>query len=191
MLYNGESFNAATGQQYLRARWYDSAAGRFNRLDPWAGDTKTPVTLHKYLYCGANPVDLVDPSGMAGFGGSTYWGDLLGKNLINTKTGKISKTWLSFFLGIVVGEFTGAAVRVYTESGWLPAGLEVGAVAGALLGIGGGTLSYGALSRTWLKGISRMAGFQGAAFCAGFALGLPDGWVRVHMAISLLKHDGE
>ena len=51
MLYNGESFNATTGQQYLRARWYDSASGRFGAMDPWAGDIKFPNTLHRYLYC--------------------------------------------------------------------------------------------------------------------------------------------
>ena len=48
---------------YLRARWYDAAAGRFNRMDPFAGNTQDPQSLHKYLYCHANPVNGIDPTG--------------------------------------------------------------------------------------------------------------------------------
>ncbi|MDR2756306.1 MAG: hypothetical protein LBC20_11420 [Planctomycetaceae bacterium] len=32
-LYSGEQFDSKIGQQYLRARFYDPATGRFNRLD--------------------------------------------------------------------------------------------------------------------------------------------------------------
>jgi len=64
LLYTGEQFNATTGQYYLRARYYDPETGRFNRLDPFAGNTSDPVSLHKYLYCGADPVMFSDPSGM-------------------------------------------------------------------------------------------------------------------------------
>jgi RHS repeat-associated protein len=35
LLYSGELTDAMTGQQYLRARYYDPATGRFNRLDPY------------------------------------------------------------------------------------------------------------------------------------------------------------
>jgi len=66
-LYTGEQFNATTGQYYLRARYYDPPTGRFNRLDPFAGSTSDPVSLHKYLYAGANPVMYSDPSGEFSF----------------------------------------------------------------------------------------------------------------------------
>jgi len=64
LLYTGEQFNATTGQYYLRARYYDPGTGRFNRLDPFPGNTSDPVSLHKYLYAGANPVMFSDPTGM-------------------------------------------------------------------------------------------------------------------------------
>lgn len=63
-LYSGEQTDR-TGLQYLRARYYDPAVGRFNSLDPAAGDWQDPQSLHKYLYCHADPVLGVDPTGLA------------------------------------------------------------------------------------------------------------------------------
>ncbi len=62
-LYSGEQTDALTGMQYLRARYYDPSTGRFNRVDPFAGNTQGPQSLHKYAYAHANPVMGVDPSG--------------------------------------------------------------------------------------------------------------------------------
>jgi RHS repeat-associated protein len=65
-LYSGEQFDSKIGQQYLRQRYYDSATGRFNRLDPFFGNLSAPQTLHKYLYTHADPVNGIDPSGLFG-----------------------------------------------------------------------------------------------------------------------------
>ena len=62
LLYSGEQTDG-TGLQYLRARYYDPAVGRFNSLDPFAGDSSDPQSLHQYLYCDGSPITLVDPSG--------------------------------------------------------------------------------------------------------------------------------
>jgi hypothetical protein len=48
----------------LRARYYDPATGRFNRLDPFFGNLNDPLSLHKYLYTHADPVNGIDPSGL-------------------------------------------------------------------------------------------------------------------------------
>ncbi|MDR2439656.1 MAG: hypothetical protein LBE12_09855, partial [Planctomycetaceae bacterium] len=47
-LYSGEQFDSKIGQQYLLARYYDPATGRFNRLDPFFGNLNDPLSLHKY-----------------------------------------------------------------------------------------------------------------------------------------------
>lgn len=65
-LYTGEYFDARSGLEYLRARWYDPATGRFNRLDPFAGNLNDPLSLHKYLYTHGDPIGGIDPSGLAG-----------------------------------------------------------------------------------------------------------------------------
>jgi len=63
ILYSGQ-WTMKSGQQYLRARFYDPASGTFNRLDPFAGNLADPQSLHKYLYSHANPVMGVDPTGL-------------------------------------------------------------------------------------------------------------------------------
>ena len=63
LLYAGEHFDTDSQNYYLRARWYNPLSGRFNRMDPYAGNNQDPQSLHKYLYCHANPINNIDPSG--------------------------------------------------------------------------------------------------------------------------------
>ena len=64
LLYTGEQYDANLQQYYLRARYYNPSSGTFNRMDDFAGNESDPQSLHKYLYCHANPVNGIDPSGM-------------------------------------------------------------------------------------------------------------------------------
>ncbi|MBN1984566.1 MAG: RHS repeat protein [Chitinivibrionales bacterium] len=61
--YTGEQFDPNAGFYYLRARWYDPNKGRFTSVDPWNGETTTPISLHRYLYANINPVSYCDPTG--------------------------------------------------------------------------------------------------------------------------------
>lgn len=61
--YTGEQYDPNVGMYYLRARYMDPAAGRFISTDPHPGDTFDPVSLHRYLYAAADPVNNIDPSG--------------------------------------------------------------------------------------------------------------------------------
>jgi RHS repeat-associated protein len=63
MQYSGEQFDVELQQQYLRARFYDQNTGRFNALDPFAGNNYDPQSLHKYAYTHCDPVNGIDPSG--------------------------------------------------------------------------------------------------------------------------------
>jgi len=63
LLYAGEMLDNNLQQYYLRARWYNPANGRFNRMDPFAGNNQDPQSLHKYLYAHSNPINYIDPSG--------------------------------------------------------------------------------------------------------------------------------
>ncbi|MFZ6029544.1 MAG: carboxypeptidase regulatory-like domain-containing protein [Chloroflexota bacterium] len=53
-----------TGLAYLRARYYHPVAGRFLSSDPWEGDRLMPASYNAWMYAYANPVNLVDPSGL-------------------------------------------------------------------------------------------------------------------------------
>jgi len=59
----GEQFDSSLGLCYLRARYLNPGTGRFWTRDTHPGNDQDPISLHKYLYCGNNPVNCVDPSG--------------------------------------------------------------------------------------------------------------------------------
>jgi RHS repeat-associated protein len=62
-LFAGEQFDPDLGLYYNRARYLDVRAGRFWGMDTEEGDPQSPLSLHKYLYGSASPVNNVDPSG--------------------------------------------------------------------------------------------------------------------------------
>lgn len=61
--YNSEYVDKETGFYYLRARHYNPETGTFIEEDTYKGDIHDSVTLHKYLFAGANPVVYEDPTG--------------------------------------------------------------------------------------------------------------------------------
>jgi RHS repeat-associated protein len=69
--YTGEQWDPDLGMYYLRARYYQPDIGRFWTMDTYEGSQSDPLSLHKYLYCAADPVNNTDPSGhfMDGIGG--------------------------------------------------------------------------------------------------------------------------
>jgi RHS repeat-associated protein len=62
-LYCGQQWDPDLGLYYNRARYDNTDTGRFWSRDQTDGDNEDPPSLHKYLYCQADPVDHVDPSG--------------------------------------------------------------------------------------------------------------------------------
>ena len=62
--YAGEHYDADAGHYYNRARWYNPANSRFNRVDPFEGFEEDPQSLHKYTYTHNNPANYIDPTGL-------------------------------------------------------------------------------------------------------------------------------
>jgi RHS repeat-associated protein len=63
LLYSGQQTDAATGLQYLRARYYNPNADSFTTLDPYAGDPRSPLSYNTYLYTQGDPINGYDPTG--------------------------------------------------------------------------------------------------------------------------------
>ena len=63
ILYSGEYLDPGTGDYDLRARVYNENTGTFLTRDTYAGQNGDPITLHQYLYAGADPVMNVDLTG--------------------------------------------------------------------------------------------------------------------------------
>lgn len=61
--YNAEYTDSSTGNQYLRARYYDASNGRFLTKDTYLGETNDPLSRNLYTYARNNPTNLIDPSG--------------------------------------------------------------------------------------------------------------------------------
>jgi RHS repeat-associated protein len=70
-LFAGEQYDPALYLYYNRARYLDTATGRFWTVDSFDGLSRDPSSLHKYLYVGANSANTVDPSGHEGIGDMT------------------------------------------------------------------------------------------------------------------------
>jgi RHS repeat-associated protein len=62
-LYRGEQYDSDMMLYYLRARYLNPLSGRFLTRDPEPGAVEIPVTLHRYLYAGADSVNDLDPTG--------------------------------------------------------------------------------------------------------------------------------
>ena len=58
--YCGEYFDNETQSIYLRARYYNPGIGRFTQQDPAMADG-----MNWYVYCNGNPLNFVDPLGLA------------------------------------------------------------------------------------------------------------------------------
>ncbi len=64
--YVGEQQDTDTGLYYLRARYINPNTGRFLTTDPASGNPWQPMSLHRYVYANADPVNWRDPSGREG-----------------------------------------------------------------------------------------------------------------------------
>ena len=67
-LYAAMQYDAAIGQYYDHARYYDASSGRFTSRDSYDGQTNDPITENHYLYANADPIDRIDPNGLASLG---------------------------------------------------------------------------------------------------------------------------
>jgi len=61
--YRGEQYDPDLNLYYQRARYFNPSTGRFMTRDTYPGILTAPVTLHRYLYASADPVNHSDPSG--------------------------------------------------------------------------------------------------------------------------------
>jgi RHS repeat-associated protein len=62
-LHAGQQWDSDLGLYYNRARYLNPNTGRFWTMDTYEGSQDDPLSLHKYLYCSANSVNGIDPSG--------------------------------------------------------------------------------------------------------------------------------
>ncbi|WP_433572896.1 RHS repeat-associated core domain-containing protein [Streptomyces sp. CA-251247] len=116
-------FQDPTGLYHYAARYYDPNLGRFTSPDP-SGQEKNP-----YLYAEGDPVNRIDPTGLAAWDALGPIGDLVqaGSHLAEGDTKALWGDVAGFAAGVVAGGLCGAAVAV-TAAPTL--GTSLGATAG-------------------------------------------------------------
>ena len=62
--YRGYVYDSETGLYYVSSRYYDPEIGRWINADGFASTGQDITGNNMFAYCGNNPVDRVDPSGM-------------------------------------------------------------------------------------------------------------------------------
>ena len=127
-LYCGEICDA-TGLIYLCQRYYRPGSGTFMTTDPATGGPQDPQTLHKYLYCHADPINFTDPTGQMEF---TFAG-LMTSIRIGATVGGLSGATIGATRGAIKGGLQGAMAGAWNGFLW-------GAAAGASIGAGGYSL---------------------------------------------------
>jgi RHS repeat-associated protein len=61
--YQTDITDTGSGAVWMGARWYDPDTGTFGRRDTYAGNITGPISLNRYLYANASPLDYYDRDG--------------------------------------------------------------------------------------------------------------------------------
>ncbi len=94
--FTGKERDAETGLDYLMARYFSSAQGRFTSPDPLLASARLtdPQTWNSYAYVRNNPVNMVDPDGRLDINASVFQG------LKSTSiTGDMFNDWFQHSMG--------------------------------------------------------------------------------------------
>ena len=144
-LYTGEQYDPNIGFYYLRARYYNQTSGRFLTMDTYQGSVFEPASLHKYLYCGADPVGNWDPSGnetAMSLSAKLAWSVIIFSTLflINSIANYFESgegvDWQDYFLGLGLAVVGGASAYHITLLQSAKIMLAANIIMGAVLGCG-------------------------------------------------------
>jgi len=162
--------SAATGLQYLRARWYDPTTGRFTQVDPFPGVLSLPGTQHPYSYGLDNPLRYTDPSGefawmvaapiIGGIVGAATYGATLA-------TGRSTRefNWRDLGTATATGAATGALLATGTPMGIAAALAGLSSAASQVL-LDKGCFDWPSLAGMYVNG----------AVAAAIGVALPAAW---------------
>jgi RHS repeat-associated protein len=177
--------NTATGLDYALNRHYDSMQGRFTQADPLgmkAVNFANPQSLNLYAYCGGDPVNLTDPSGLDWFNDHGF----------DSSTGGFISSgrpyWITEFepRGVDLGRGTFYGGRLSDEAEAAYAGHVRdsfdGANAQAAWDRGNYTLVASILNANSHVGLSANGEIFWGELGAAFATGYGQGWSEIQLA---------
>jgi RHS repeat-associated protein len=144
----GERPDPETGMQYLNARYYDPALGRFVSPDDW-DPTLAGVGTNRYAYAGNDPVNKADANGHFALGddaiamGIGAIGGAVAQLGVDAWNGELSDG--TTYLASIIGGAAAGEATLYTGVGGYAAGATArGAIIGIQAGAIGGATGYAA-----------------------------------------------
>jgi RHS repeat-associated protein len=153
--YTGHIKDKATGLNYMQARYYDPALGRFLSIDPVGFMPSRPGQFNRYSYTYNDPINLTDPTGMCP-GVCGY-----------VRSGQASRDAIAAGEALVEGALTAVA------------GIEVVLIAGDIVAAGptGEGIVPAAILRTGRKAVERriLKAAKPCCFVAGTLVQTKDG----------------
>lgn len=116
-LYCGEQWDEDLQLYFLRARFMNPDSGRFWNADSFEGFNDTPLSLHRYLYANASPVDGSDPTGSTNLSElsfvQTIQGLLQGGAQVSLRI--VARKAGCFAIEYAVGEAVGRGVYIFID----------------------------------------------------------------------------
>ena len=163
--FTGQWFDNEIEEYYLRARQYNPHLSRFTSRDPIRGDFEEPLTLHKYLYCGSDPLNSTDPSGRTAWNlvAPVLTGYMLRDQAIDLAAyGAASLDFRFFDLAQFTDQFIPYALSMCTVSSFTPLWFQligfIGSVKSDDTGMGAkGLLTEGWAAMLYSKGFTTLS----------------------------------
>ena len=168
-LYNQQYYDVISGQYYMRARNYDPATGTFTQQDTISLAPGDLANANLYLYAGADPANMFDPSGHDLM-------ETLGSLAIQSMIGSIISPVLAPFASDAAALLIPPALLMALETVGNPDAIELG-VSGTAGGQFRGIGAFGAggfeLLASPHTGNDALYGYAGGglSFSAGFGTG--------------------
>ncbi len=162
-LYSGEQWDQRVAMQYLRARYYVPVTGGFIGLDPFDGDSASPLTLHKYAYAHLDPVNGVDPTGWSlfAFDGTWNWEGEMADDMAPLEVWSPTNVWKMYKASSDPNAHYYRGPGNAAENGWL----------GQTFGGGFGYGMANILDRAWDDLLADRAAGDHTADIVGFSRG--------------------
>lgn len=132
-LYSSMPFDAASGNYYDHARYFNTGTGSFTQADyGYTGSLANPMTDLPYAFTGGDPIDMLDSSGHFSLGGLSISVSIMAglNGILGATLGARNGIWGA--VGGLVGGIDSTYISIYGS--FLPGGPFVGFGAGAAVG---------------------------------------------------------
>jgi RHS repeat-associated protein len=110
----GSAFTSTIGAAQGVRIYLNPNTGRFWTMDSFEGNNQDPLSLHKYLYCNANPINGIDPSGHDNM--PTILVNMVGQAYVQAAKFVIARPIMARVAGLVIGATLMSALEIEPDA---------------------------------------------------------------------------